>query len=140
MNENRELTALFTALEAAPDDDVTRQALADWYEDNDMPAAADCLRWVVTTRKQPYRYYKDNPIRYHHESWGEGWYWWAHTKPKEEWGYPDGCKLPFPLWDRLLHGFDYDPTTFKEYQTVRATLEALIAAWAATPAEERPSR
>jgi hypothetical protein len=40
----------------------------------------------------------------------------------------------------LNHSFDYDPVMFKEYETVRATYEAVIAAWTATPLAERPDR
>jgi hypothetical protein len=47
----------------------------------------------------------------------------------------------------MAHTFNYDPLVFKEYPTVRAALEALIAAWSpelvATrkkePARKKPS-
>jgi hypothetical protein len=140
MNESRELTALYGVLEACPDDRVTQLVLGDWYEEQGQVTAAACLRWLLASGKHPYRYHVRNTLRYHHDSWAEGWYWWTTEKElDEEWGYPKTCELPFSLWDRLMHLFDYDPTTFKEYETVRSAYEAAIAAWAATPEVEKPS-
>jgi uncharacterized protein (TIGR02996 family) len=141
MSDLDELAALYAALEANPDDRVTRLALGDWYEDHDRPEAAACLHWLAAHGKHPYQYRAAAPLRYHHESWAEAWYWWTTENERDEqWGYPDACTLPFPLWDRLRHTFDYDPTTFKEYPTLRATYEALIDAWEATPRNQRPQR
>jgi uncharacterized protein (TIGR02996 family) len=138
MSEQDELASLYDALETNPADRVTRLALADWYEEHDQPLTAACLRWMVVANKYPYRYFATNPLRYHHESWAEGWYWWTTTEREPEgWGYPTACALPEPLWNRLRHGFNYEPTTFKEYRSVRATHEALIEAWKATPEKER---
>jgi uncharacterized protein (TIGR02996 family) len=138
MCELRELHALYLALEANPEDRLIRLALADWYDDHDQFAAAACLRWLIAAGRTPYRYFRDAPLRYHHETWADGWYWWTTEKEPEAWGYPEACILPFPLWERLLHTFDYDPTTFKEFATLRRCYEAVIAAWAALPESGRP--
>ena len=138
MTETRDLTALFDALEDVPDDRVTLLALADWFEDQDRSMAAGCLRWLAASGKLPYRYFAASPLRYHHESWAEGWFWWTTESEMEKWGYPQTCELPFNLWDRLRHTFDYKPTTFKEYPRIREACEALVDAWTALPEGERP--
>jgi hypothetical protein len=63
-------------------------------------------------------------------TWKDGWYWWATARERPGWGYPESVKVPHPLWDKLEHTFNYDPVVFKEYPTVRAAVEALVAAWA----------
>jgi uncharacterized protein (TIGR02996 family) len=139
MTDLLELTALYAALSASPDDRITFLALADWYEDHDQPDEAECLRWLVKTARRPYQYFEANPLRYHHESWAEGWYWWTTERAAEVWGYPENCQLPFAVWDRLDHTFAYNPITFKEYATVRDAYEAVLEAWVYTPVEGRPS-
>ena len=132
--EPRELTSLYEALESNPGDKVTLLALADWLEERGEAKRATCLRWLVKSGRTPYRYYHENRLRFHHESWQEGWWWWARGSEKNPWGYPKTSTLPERLWKKLLHTFPYDPCVFKEYPTVRGAIEAVLEAWA------RPAR
>ena len=117
-------------LESSPEDPVTLQALADWYEEREEARGAECLRWVASKGKAPYRHRHSDDLLHHHDTWKDGWYWWATAREKRGWGYPASAVIPHPLWHELKHTFSYDPLVFKEYPTVRAALEALIAAWA----------
>ena len=38
-----------------PDDRTLRGVYADWCEDNDLPEAAECLRWMAAAGKRPMR-------------------------------------------------------------------------------------
>lgn len=128
--EPRELLALYDALEAKPADAVTRRALADWYEEAGEARAAACLRWLAETKRAPYRYSRRaRKLRHKHESWRDGWYWWATANEQPGWGYPESATLPHAQWKALAHTFNYDPVAFKEYETVRGAVEALVAAW-----------
>jgi hypothetical protein len=129
-SEPRELEGLFAALERAPGDRVTLLALADWYEERENARAAECLRWVAANGRAAYRHRHTDKLDHHHDTWKDGWYWWATDREKRGWGYPDSAVIPHRLWDKLGHTFNYDPLVFKEYPTVRGALEALIAAWA----------
>lgn len=66
---------------------------------------------------------------HHHDTWHDGWYWWATDREHPGWGYPEAAALPHAQWKELAHTFNYDPLVFKEYPTVRGAVEALIAAW-----------
>lgn len=41
------------AIEAAPDDFTVRLALADWFQEQGLELAADCLRWTVEKGRTP---------------------------------------------------------------------------------------
>jgi hypothetical protein len=137
-SEPRELKALFAALESSPGDPVTLLALADWYEEREDARGAESLRWLAAKGKAPYRHRHSDSLLHHHDTWKDGWYWWATAREKRGWGYPDSAVIPHPLWDKLEHTFNYDPLVFKEYPTVRRAVEVLIAAWA--PALVAPRR
>lgn len=138
--EPRELKALFDALEANPTDRVTLLALADWYEEQEQQRACGCLRWLAAEGKAPYRYRHDGDLLHHHESWHDGWYWWATRRERRGWGYDRSCVLPHRQWDRVRHSFSYDPLVFKEYPSVRAATEALMAVWAQSLVAQRKRR
>ena len=38
-----------------PDDRTLRRVYADWCEDNDQPDCAECLRWMASANKRPFR-------------------------------------------------------------------------------------
>src|SRR5262249_31745497 len=144
------LHAFYLSLEESPHDPVTLQALADWYEEQGNPDAADCLRWAVQHTKSPFRYRRDSGLTVSSAGWHDGWLWWAVDDPYygRDWGHPRSCMLPRELWSRLHHSFPYDPAVFKEYETAQGAYEALIDAWsrraragergARSKGEERP--
>ena len=127
------LTALYAELEENPTDVVTLHALADWLEENDQDKPAACVRWLAEMGKVPFYYTRKSDILHHFDGWKDGWYWWATARERKGWGYPKACRLPRTLWGRMKHTFDYDPAVFKEYPSVRAAIEAVIAAWTRRP-------
>jgi uncharacterized protein (TIGR02996 family) len=129
MADPKELTAFYAALEANPGDPVTLLALADWHDERGEPGRAACLRWLAREGKAPYRYYHRNRLRFHHETWRDGWWWWTTDREESPWGYPAESALPHKLWQKMRHTFDYDPCVFKEYPTVRSAVEAVLEAW-----------
>jgi hypothetical protein len=137
-----DLNAMYAALEKRPADHVTLLALADWHEERGGVAAAECLRWVVIEGKAPFRYSGDDEsLMHHHNTWHEGWYWWATSRERRGWGYPPSGVLPHRVWKRLGHSFAYDPLVFKEYPSVRAAIEALIDGWQKpAPRPRRPQK
>lgn len=132
--ESAERTAFFAALEANPADTVTLLAFADWCDEQDQSGHAACLRWLAEEGKVPYRYYHTNELRFHHETWHDGWWWWATDNEERPWGYPEASILPNKLWRKMSHTFSYDPCVFKEYPTVRGAFEAILLCW------EKPDR
>ena len=133
MSEATVLTALFAELEEAPCDIATLRALADWLEDDDQPKPAECVRWLADTGKVPFKYALQEEIMYRFDGWRRGWFWWTTGIQRPNWGYPKSCRLPRMLWQPMKHTFDYDPMVFKEYPTVRAAIEAVMAAWTRRP-------
>lgn len=86
--------ALHAQLDARPADWHTRQVLADWYEDHEMPAEAAAQRWLVAHRKRPWLPYS-----------GGSWSWCSASAPA-----PGEIVLPvvyseltIPVW-QLLEG------------------------------------
>jgi len=139
MAEPRELTALYEALEEAPGDRVTLLALADWYAERDEAVRSAGFRWMAEQGKAPYRYFAASDLKHHYSEWKEGWYWWTTDEEDEPWGYPAGCVLPHKLWKRLAHTFDYKPVVFKEYETARRAVEALLRVYGDPPPRKRKS-
>jgi uncharacterized protein (TIGR02996 family) len=125
------LDALYRALDDRPGDAVTVLALADWYEEQDDPKAAECLRWTAKAHHWPFRYWKNGPAQIQSANWHDGWYWWAVDDPGfgADWGHPPECRLAPALWKLLRHTFDYNPAVIKEYPTARSAYEALFEAW-----------
>src|SRR5262249_52709196 len=115
-NDPRELTALFAALESSPQAPVTLRALPDWHEEREELKGAECLRWVAGEGKSPYQHHHTDKLLHHHDTWKDGWYWWATAREQPGWGYPASATIPHPLWEQLAHTFNYDPLVFKEYQ------------------------
>jgi hypothetical protein len=130
MAEPDPLDAFFLTLDEAPGDAVTLQALADWYEEQGQPDSARCVRWAVRCTYYPFRYC-EGALKKSGKDWHDGWYWWALDDPYDGrgWGHPVYCRLPRLVWNRLRHGFAYEPRIFKEYPTQRAAYEALLEAW-----------
>src|SRR5262245_43591717 len=97
MNDAAELTAFYATLEEAPADHVTQLALADWYDEHAQPVAAEALRWLARERKAPFRYRRTTEgLRHHHDTWQDGWYWWATSRERRGWGYPPAAGSPSP--------------------------------------------
>jgi uncharacterized protein (TIGR02996 family) len=141
MKHTSELAAFYAALEESPADHVTKLALADWYDEHGQPVAAEVLRYLAKRRKSPFRYYHTSEgLRHHHETWKDGWYWWATSREREGWGYPKAAVLPHKYWNRMKHTFPYDPLVFKEYRSVRAAIEALIKSWPKADARRGPQK
>ncbi len=130
MAEPDPLTAFYLSLDESPGDAVTVLALADWYEEQGQPDSARCLRWAVRGMLYPFRYRRGALAR-NGKDWHDGWFWWALDDPYEgqAWGHPLHCRLPLRVWNRLRHGFKYEPRVFKEYPSQRAAYEALLEAW-----------
>jgi hypothetical protein len=132
---DRELDGFFLALDEHPADELTSQALADWYEEHGQAAAATCLRWAARHSRRPFLYRRlDNVLTIEPgKDFREGWYWWGvqHQFHGGDWGHPAECRLPPRLWELLPHTFPHRPSVFKQYPARRAAYEALIAAWAA---------
>jgi hypothetical protein len=120
MSERSIGDALFGTLEQHRDDPFTLTALADWFEESDDVAAADCLRWVLRNRRRP----GYNPSQVHY-----GRFYWELEAPQPIIGDPP-AQLPPLLWSELT---DYDEgrpvVSFKSYQCARLAYLALIAAW-----------
>lgn len=125
------LSAFYFALEESPGDPLTLQALADWFDEQGNAASAACLRWAVRTKRTPFHFERTGPLTVVGNEWHDGWYWWVKEHPQAgaDWGYPAECQLLSRLWKHLRHSFDYTPSVFKEYPSVRAAYEALLAAW-----------
>jgi uncharacterized protein (TIGR02996 family) len=125
------LSAFYLALEDVPDDRLTLLALADWYEEEGGPDAADCLRWTVRNAVWPFRYSVNSGLSVSSAVWHDGWFWWSVDEPfhGRDWGHDPHCLLPAAVWQKLRHTFNYDPAVFKEYPTRRSAYEALIEAW-----------
>ena len=134
MSEAPILTAMYDELEANPGDRLTLCALADWFEENDEIKAAECVHWLAEMEKVPFRYSSEVEILHHCEGWKNGWWWWTTASTRKGWGYPKTCRLPRTLWEKMKHTFNYSPLVFKEYPTVRAAIEAVIAVWTRRPA------
>lgn len=140
MSESAEVTALFKAIEAAPEDWLALGALGDWFEEQGQETKAEACHWLAEHRKTPFRYDKTVELRYHHDTWRKGWFWWTTDRERAPWGYPDSCMLPHDLWDRLRHKFGYDPMVFKEYRSIRAALEAVLTGWSQPTKKRRRTR
>jgi uncharacterized protein (TIGR02996 family) len=127
------LSAFYDALDQTPEEDrVTLLALADWYEEQGEPEAAECLRWTVRQGLSPFCYQRDGGgVTVSSDAWHDGWFWWSVDEPSQtsDWGHDPACRLPRALWQKLRHTFNYDPAVFKEYRTRRAAYEALLEAW-----------
>ncbi len=105
---------LLDDLASAPGDWKLRGVLADWYEDNDQPEEAACLRWMIQQHKRPYR----------ESDHGASWFN-ADTVPPGL-GDPES-DIPGPLFQELEGGLVLG--NHRSFPTVRAAEEALLAAW-----------
>jgi hypothetical protein len=137
--------AFYLALDETPDDQVTLLALGDWYEEQDKPDAAACVRWAARHDYRPFLFRANSSpdLPPASDNLHDGWYWWAINEfpDDHDWGHPSTCRLPRNLWNLLRHTCKYKPLVLKEYPTRRLAYEALIEAWAVVrPADRRPSR
>jgi uncharacterized protein (TIGR02996 family) len=135
------LAAFYLALEEQPGDKVTLLALADWYEENDRPDHAACVRWTLQHGYHPFCY-RRNSLHQNSIDWHDGWHWWADSSKSfaREWGHPTSCQLPNVMWERLRHSFPYNPSVCKEYPSQRAAYEALFEIWPLVRPLERGNR
>jgi uncharacterized protein (TIGR02996 family) len=84
--------SFWTAIAAAPDDDLPKLALADWLDDRNDPRAA-CIRWLVANHKRPAFDRIDTNT----------WDWWSRM-PAQPIHYEIGPRhyvLPLNLFSRL---------------------------------------
>jgi hypothetical protein len=107
------LDAFFATLTQAPGDWLTRSALADWYEENGLDRAADCVRWMVRQQRRP-------------SVNAAGMAFWFDAEQPMPWT-ERAAHLPRALFQALsyTHGF------YALYASLRQAEEALHAAWAA---------
>jgi hypothetical protein len=134
MREGDLLEALLLALEYAPAagaasgdkvadyraDPASLAALADWHDENNQPASAECLRWALLEGRRP----GFNPRQTTY-----GRYFWGRQEPHPILDDPP-AQLPDPLWLALKNNDVPLPVgSFKSYPTARAAWLALLAAW-----------
>jgi uncharacterized protein (TIGR02996 family) len=105
---------LLDALCSEPNDWKLRGVLGDWYEDNNCPDEAACLRWMVEQHKRPYHGASRNAT------------WFNADKVRKGLGDPES-DLPDALF-RLLEG-GKEIANHKRFPSARAAEEALLAAW-----------
>jgi hypothetical protein len=108
-----ETEALHQALDANPDDWLTRKVLADAYADEGDDLAAECLRWTASARKRP------RPHADEHQ-----WY----NARDNRYGYDPESDLPEPLYQKLTGG-TLAGSGYRRYATRRLAEQDLMRAW-----------
>jgi uncharacterized protein (TIGR02996 family) len=98
----------------APADWKMRGVLADWYEDNDQPEQAACLRWMIQHHKRPYHGAHRGATWFNADTIGQGL------------GDPES-DIPGEVF-RLLEG-GKEVANHKSFTAVREAEEAILAAW-----------
>jgi hypothetical protein len=132
-------TALYHALEETPGDALTLMALADCYLEEDRPEASTCIRWSQARGRYPFQY-TNGSLSVASDSMTHGYWWWVLDERGAvagNWGLPHPCRLTRAMWKQLPHQYEYTPGVFKEYPTLREAYEALVYAWALSPAKDR---
>lgn len=118
MTTHPDLEALFAALESGPEDWPLYLVLADLYEECGDTDAAACLRWQAKERKRPYRWRMEESI---------GWTWFDASRVATD--HDPESNLPHGL-HALLRGGNYAAAgREREFDSLRAAQDALIAAW-----------
>lgn len=94
------------ALDADPDDTVTRQALADWYEEMGDGPRAEFHRALARYRKRPGRMKDLGLVDENHDD--SNWYWWSAGPNGGRPAYLGANTIAWALWrrkgDRTRHG------------------------------------
>jgi uncharacterized protein (TIGR02996 family) len=98
----------------APNDWDLRGVLADWYEDNNFPDEAACLRWMIQQRKRPYHGANRTAT------------WFNADKVRTGLGDPES-DIPAALFQLLEGGREVG--NHKRFPTICAAEESLLAAW-----------
>lgn len=124
MSDPASRDALLAALEHSPEDTVTVNALADWYEEQGDDAAAACLRWAARHGRRP---------GYNPGQRNFGKFFWEREEATPIIDDPP-AQLPESLWLALAGNDEKYPVySFKSYRTIRVALADLIAAWKLLP-------
>jgi hypothetical protein len=107
-----------------PENWQLRSVMADWCEDNDQPALAECLRWMVQHRKRPY------------SGASSTWTWFNADTVDAEQLDPES-DIP----DRVFrHLTGQEAAHHKSYPSLRRAEEDFQAAWLAARQTEREPR
>lgn len=132
------LAGLQAALDADPLGTTARLVLADWYEKQGDEEGAACMRWMAREGKAAY-WSAGEPVDF-------GWRWTRETNPwlqgaieyKERYA---SAGLPESLYAALPETRQQDLNThwWSYYPTRQAAEDALLTAWRALPAAERPT-
>src|SRR5262249_35900394 len=97
-----------------PEDWKLRNVLADWYEDNNHPEEAACLRWMLENKKRPY----------HGSSPSASWFNADTVSPGL--GDPES-DVPGALFELLEGG--KQTANHKTFADLKSAEEAFVAAW-----------
>lgn len=132
MVTSSDIDALHTALDATPEDQGLRLALADVYDEAGDPDAAECMRWMAAKDRRPVRadgategltYSREFPV-------------WFFANPWADWPQR-GAVLP----EIMLRYFGQHTGEIEEgkmsWRKRRTAEEDLIACWRAMPLEAR---
>lgn len=131
IHTNALIDQLYQAYELDPQKD-NLLVLGDAYEDNSWDKEAEVVRWLANEGKMPFKYEAGSKaLKFHHETWHTGWYWWCTSRQKASWGYPTSCVIPHRIWQKMNmeEELTYEPMVFKEFTTMRAAIEYFILAW-----------
>ncbi len=110
------LGAFYQDLAQRPDDWALRGVMADWCDDNRLPAVAECLRWMVQHHKRP------------HLGTDQTFSWFDAAKIEEGLGDPES-DVPGPVYKKIKGG--QESAHHKTFLSLREAEEAFQTAWAA---------
>jgi uncharacterized protein (TIGR02996 family) len=105
---------LLDDLVRAPDDWKLRGVLADWFEDNNHVAEAECLRWMIKNQKRPYHGSSPQASWFNADTVGPGL------------GDPES-DVPGPVYELLAGG--KVTANHRTFDDLKAAEEAFLAAW-----------
>ena len=108
--------SLYESLTRSPDDWPTRAVLADWYEEHGHQRITDCIRWMHTHKKRPYRSAGGN-------------FCWFNVKRVTSTSDPES-DIPESVY-LLLKQQETIQLVFRTYSSLRAADEDFYAAWQA---------
>jgi uncharacterized protein (TIGR02996 family) len=107
------LESFYEDLGRNPEDWKVRSVMADWFEDNANPTAAECLRWMIKHKKRPY-----------HGSSGT-FTWFNADSIDPGLGDPES-DIPGVLYQHLK---GQETAHHKTYDKLRTAEEDFVAAW-----------
>lgn len=106
--------SLYELLSRSPDDWEARAVLADWFEEAGRQPESDSLRWMIRTRKRPYR------------SLTGTWHWFNDELSST--GTDPESDIPEAIY-RRMSGREGLDSVFRDYGDLRQAEEDFYAGW-----------